>query len=157
MAMALNQPQAALAALDEALAECAARGSGFEIPGCIICAAWPSMLKAGMPRRWRRGPPLPPSPVSVAAARPAPFRRCHAPLTIRSVAQNGRSGRCWISAFPVRVVAPAAAQAARKVQGTGDRRACPACAGCGRDPPKVAVTAVRAQRIRVAAVSGWSP
>ena len=33
MAMALNQPQDELAVLDEALAECAARGGGFEIPG----------------------------------------------------------------------------------------------------------------------------
>jgi hypothetical protein len=63
------------------------------------------------------------------------------------------AGRCWISAFPVRV-ASAVAHAAREVQGAGDRRVFPACAGCGRDPPKVAVIAVRAQRIRVAAVSG---
>jgi hypothetical protein len=58
--------------------------------------------------------------------------------------------------FPVRV-ASAVAHAAREVQGAGDGRVFPACAGCGRDPLKVAVTAVRAQRIRVAAVSGWSP
>jgi hypothetical protein len=69
---------------------------------------------------------------------------------------TGVCRRCWISAFPVRV-ASAVAHAAREVHGAGDRRVFPACAGCGRDPPKVAVTAVRAQSIRVAAVSGWSP
>ena len=78
-------------------------------------------------------------------------------ITARACYQLKRKdGRCWISAFPVRV-ASAVAHAAREVQGAGDRRVFPACAGCGRDPPKVAVTAVRAQRIRVAAVSGWSP
>jgi len=66
------------------------------------------------------------------------------------------AGRCWISAFPARV-ASAVAHAAREVQRAGDCRVFPACAGCGRDPAKVAVIAVRTQRIRVAAVSGWSP
>jgi signal transduction histidine kinase len=70
-----------------------------------------------------------------------------------SAPDQGGRGDAWRH----RLEPVTAAQAARKVRGTGDWRVSPACAGRGRDPPKAAVTTVRAQRIRVAAVSGWSP